>query len=118
MEGNDVSSFGKFNDDRILEALGVVVLSQFQAQAPGLDPNHGINLRIEVIGAAENLRSDLILLNWRAGVIERVSSQITKKLAQRFRAVEMVTGDQSVDLGEKGIPIIHKRNPLHAVNGV
>ncbi len=48
MEGKNVSPFGELNDDGILAPVRAVVFREFRSQAAGLDPNHGIQLGIEV----------------------------------------------------------------------
>ena len=55
-------------------------------------------LRIEIVRTAENLGRDLVLLQRRSGMIERVLSQIAQQFAEGFRPVKHLAVDQLVNL--------------------
>jgi hypothetical protein len=64
-----IAALGKFYDVSVQETLGTVVLGELGAETAGLDAYEGIELGIEVGLAAEDLRSNLILLHLDAGLI-------------------------------------------------
>jgi hypothetical protein len=91
MESECVRAPGEFDDDWIAGPLMRVVLGQFHPQAPGLDSDGGVALRIEASRAAQDLGCDLVLLEGDSGVIERVLSQVAEKFAQGLGASENMT---------------------------
>jgi len=50
--------------------------------------DHRVDLGIEIILPAKYFSGDLIFLEWGAGMIECVFSDITQKLAEGLRAVQ------------------------------
>src|SRR5438309_6394832 len=75
MEGNNVGSSGKVHDNRVIGSVRCIVFGELRAQSPGLHSDHGIELRIEVVGATEDLCRNLILLDWSSGMIQGVLRQ-------------------------------------------
>ena len=84
MEREDVGASGELDDDGVFSAIGVVVFGELYAETASLDPDHGVQLRIEVGGSTEDLGRNLILLDGRAGMIEGVLSKITQEFAELF----------------------------------
>ena len=84
----------------VLRTLGAVVLRQLETKASGLDADGGVMLRIEIVRAPENLGRDLIFLQRRSGMIQRMLGQISKQFAQRFRPMKHMAVDELVDLSE------------------
>jgi hypothetical protein len=95
-----IVALGDFHNDRVFEALRRVVFGQLGAETTSLDPNHGIDMGIEVLLAAENFRRNLVLLGGSAGMLQGMIGQIAEQLAERLRPVEGVTGKQFFDLFE------------------
>ena len=54
--------FGNLNQHRIVAALSIVVLFQFQSQPVALNPNNRVYLRVEVLLSTQSLDSDRVLL--------------------------------------------------------
>ena len=100
VEGDNVGAARKLDDDGIRFAVGIVVLGELDSETPGLDPDHGVQLRIEVSRAPENLGRNLILLDRGPWVIQGMFGQITEEFAQGFRAMQGMTVHQLVDLRE------------------
>src|ERR1700688_1969300 len=87
MEGENVGAFGQIHPDRVVgRSVATVVLGEFGTQAPSLYADHRVDLGIEIILPAKYFSGDLIFLEWGAGMIECVFSDITQKLAEGLRA--------------------------------
>ena len=84
MERDNVGSLGEIHNDRVVHAVDAVIFGELATQSAGLNADHGIKLGIEIIGATENLRRNLIFLDGGARVIESVFCEITKEFAERF----------------------------------
>jgi hypothetical protein len=80
VEYEGIGAFGKFDTNGVRRAFAGVVLGELCAQAASLDPDHGIDGRIEVRWAAELFCSDLIFLYRGAGVFDGVVSEIAQEL--------------------------------------
>jgi len=91
VERQDISAFGKFDDDGIVGTLGAVVFGEFEAKASGLHSDGGIRLGIEVTSATEDFGGDLVFLERCAGVIDRVLGEVLQELAEGFRSVKDMT---------------------------
>jgi hypothetical protein len=100
VESQDVGATRELDDDRIFGAVRVVVFGEFYAKTPGLDADHGIELRIEVRGAAENFGRNLILLDGSAGMVESMFGEIAQELTQLLRPMQGVAVHQLIDLTE------------------
>src|SRR6266851_52804 len=88
VEREEVGSLGEVDPDGVIGALRGIVFRQLRAKAPSLHANHGIQLRIEIGLAAEDLGRDLVLLERSTGMIEGMLGKIAKQLAERFGAVQ------------------------------
>ena len=107
MKGKDVSTLREFHDDGIFEAIRAVILGEFGAEASGLDANHGVELRIEIGGATEDLGGNLEFLDGSARMIDGVLGQVAKQFTQRFRAMQGVAADEPINLLEKLLSFGH-----------
>ena len=95
-----VRSFGQLDRNRVFHAFGVVILRQLCAQSSGLDPDHRVQLRVEVGGAAENLGRDLIFLDGGSWMIQGMLGEIAEELAEGLGAVQHLAIRHSVYLRE------------------
>lgn len=77
-----------------------VVLRQFHAQPPSLNPDRRIALRIKTGRTAEDLGCDLVLLERYTWVIERVFGQVSEQSAEGFRRVKAMAFGKSLYLLE------------------
>jgi hypothetical protein len=89
MKSKDVGALGELNPDGVVDGeVTVVILGELGAEASGLDADHGIDLGVEVVLAAEDFGGDLVFLKGGAGVIEGVFGNVAKKFTQGLRPVE------------------------------
>lgn len=108
MEGKQISSLGELHQNGIPEPGGVVILGELGAEAPCLDTDHGIELRIEIGGSAKHFGRNLELFNWGARMIHGMLSQIAEQFAKGLRAMQGMAGDEPVNLLEKKLPFVHR----------
>jgi hypothetical protein len=107
VKGENVGALGEFHDNGVLKSIRAVVFGELGAQASSLDTNHGVELRIEIGGASEDLGRDLEFLNGGARVIRSVLRQIAEKFAQGLRAMQSMATGEPVNLLEKMLPFCH-----------
>ena len=98
VEGEGIGAFGKLNPNVVVRAFAGVVLEKFGAEATGLDAHHGIDGRVEIRGAAELLCSNLVFLDWGAGVFDGVVSEIAQKLTEGLGTVKNGAGSDPLNL--------------------
>src|SRR5580658_7327273 len=104
MDDHRVGASRDLNDDLVLRSRPGIVFRQLCPQTAGLDPHGRIEARIEISRATEDLGCDLILLDRTSLLIHRMARQILKQMAQRLRAAEYVTLDDSANFGEERFP--------------
>ena len=98
MEREGVLTLGQVDENSLGEAGGgVVVLHNLAPEAPDLDPDTGVRLRIKIPRTAEEFRGDPVLLQMIAGRVERVVGQVLEQSAQSLGTLEEWTGYHSVD---------------------
>src|ERR1700688_564138 len=107
MKGKHISALGKFHDDGIFETIRAVVLGELGAQAPRLDTNHGVELRVEICGASEDLGRDLELFDRSTGMIYSVLGQIAEQFAKGLRAMKSMAADEPINLLEEKLAVCH-----------
>ena len=83
-----VRTLRKFDDNGVPGAICAVVFGELYAQAPGLNADHRVELRIEIRGTPKHLRCNLIFLDWCARMIQDMFGKVAQQFAQRFRAMQ------------------------------
>ena len=76
MDRYRVGAFRDLNDDFVLRSWPGIIFRQFRPQTAGLNPDSGIEARIEIGGAAEDFGCDLVLFD-RTLLTHRMVRQIT-----------------------------------------
>jgi len=107
MKGKQIGSLRELHYDGVPEAVRVVVLGELGAEAPGLDTDHGIELRIEIGGSTKYFGRNLELLDWRARMIHGMLRQIAEQFAKGLRAMQSMAADEPVNLPEKKLLFAH-----------
>src|SRR5580704_3999764 len=105
MKGKHISALGEFHDDGVFESIRAVILGQLGAQAPGLDTNHRVELRVEIGGASEDLGRDLEFFDGRAGMIDSMLRQVAEQFTKGLRTMQGVATDEPIDLPEKKLVV-------------
>src|SRR5271157_4839791 len=72
VEGEEVRSFRNVDEEIILAAWPGIVFSQLRPETAGLDAHGGIQVRVEVSRAAENLGGNLVFLGWRVRRVDHL----------------------------------------------
>ena len=107
MKGKQISSLRELHHDGVREPVRVVILGELGAEAPGLDTDHGIKLRIEIGGSAKHFGRNLELFDWGARMIHGMLSQIAEQFAKGLRAMQSAAADKPVNLPEKKLLFAH-----------
>ena len=107
MEGKQIGSLRELHHNGVAEPVGVVILGDLGAEAPCLDTDHGIELRIEIAGSAKHFGCNLELLNWGARMIHGMLGQIPEQFAKGFRAVQSTAANEPVNLPDKKLLFAH-----------
>jgi len=81
-----------------------VVFGQLHAQASSLHPDGGVALRIEIGRPPEYLGRDLVLLEGRTGVIERMFGEVVQQFAEGLRSAQAMTISKPIYLLEALLP--------------
>ena len=98
MESQSVRALGQLHQDRVFAALRSVIFGKFGAQASGLDPNEGVQMRIEIARTPENFGGDLIFLQRQSGMLDGMVGEVPQEFAQRLRTVKSMAIYQLLNL--------------------
>src|SRR4249920_1460567 len=107
MKRKDIGALREFHHNGIFESVGAVIFNDFGPQPPRLHANHGIQLRVEIGGAAEDFRGDLEFFNRSPWMIHGMLCQIAEKFAEGLRAMQGMAADEPIDLLEELLPFSH-----------
>ena len=89
LDQGSVAALRQFNSNRIVPALGAVILAQLIAELPGFNPDDGIDIRVEVIGSVEDLSGDAVALQPFAAPGQSFAEMYSRK---RWRRLECRNG--------------------------
>lgn len=107
MKGKQIGSLRELHRNGVPKPVRVVILGELGAETPGLDTDHGIELRIEIGGSAKHFGRNLELLDWGARMIHGMLCQIAEQFAKGFGAMQSTAGDEPVNLPEKKLLFAH-----------
>ena len=93
VENQNIGALGEFDPHGVIDSRGGVVLRELGTQTPGLDTHHGVQLRIEVRLTPKYFGGDLVFLQRRAGMFERMVGKIAKQFTQGFRTVQRLASN-------------------------
>ena len=87
-KARDVTSLRELDDHRRRAAVRLVVLVQLGSEPPRLDPDDGVDLRIEGLPAIEYVHAKRVLLQLLALAFERAVHDMREQTAQAGRVRE------------------------------
>src|SRR5271169_985782 len=116
MKGKDICALRKLHDNGVFDSVGAVILGDLRPKASRLHANHGIQLRIEIGGAAKDFRGDLEFLNRNARMIHGMLCQIAEQFAKGLRAMQGMAADEPIDLLEELLPFGHTSSLIRRSN--
>ncbi len=96
LEGGNVGSLRDGDPHRIVAAAGQVVALQRPAQAAGLDPDDGVELRVEAVVAPEDRGGDVVGLDALGASREGLLDDVPEKPAVPFGGVEIRGGEHAL----------------------
>src|SRR6266403_1121293 len=96
-----IASLRNLDQNRIRRSLPCVVLGQLHPKPSRLHSDGGVRLRIKVRRPSIHFGGNLILLQWRIGMIKRLFCKILQQLAEGFGAPQAMTSNNVIYLLEE-----------------